>query len=51
MVRYQWIDGACLHDAIEDIEGEFETYLARSMPTFLHRSDLDLQTLIDAGEQ
>ena len=40
-----------MHDAMEDVEGEFERYPARSVPTFLYGCNLDLETLIDAGEQ
>ena len=47
MARYCWM----VHNAMEDIEGEFETYSVCSVPTFLHGCDLDLETLIDAGEQ
>ena len=28
------IDGSMVRDAMEDVEGEFERYPARSMPTF-----------------
>ena len=31
------IDGSMVHDAMEDVEGEFEGYPARSVPTFLAR--------------
>ena len=37
-----------VHDAMEDVEGEFERYSARPMLNF---RDLDLETLIVAGEQ
>ena len=40
-----------VHDAMEDVEGEFERYPARSVPTFPDGCDLDLETLIGAGEQ
>ena len=40
-----------VHDAMEDVEGEFERYPARFVPTFPARVRLDLETLIDAGEQ
>ena len=30
MVRYRWM----VHDAMEDIEGKFERYSDRSVPTF-----------------
>ena len=34
---WQAIDGSMVHDAMEDVEGEFERYPARSVPTFLAR--------------
>ena len=37
-----------VHDAMEDVEGKFERYSARSMPTFPAQMQL---RLIDAGEQ
>ena len=40
-----------MHDAMEDVKGEFKRYPARSVPIFLHGCDLDLETLIDTGEQ
>ena len=45
------IDGSMVHNAMEDVEGEFKRYPARSVPTFPVRCDLDLVTLIGAGEQ
>ena len=47
MARYCWM----VHDAMEDIEGEFERYSVCSVPTFLHGCNLDLETQIDTGEQ
>ena len=40
-----------VHDAIEDIEGEFERYQLVPCQLFLHGYDLDLETLIDTGKQ
>ena len=45
------IDGSMVHDAMEDVEGEFERYPARSLPTFPAWVRFRLRKLIDAGAQ
>ena len=45
------IDESMVHDAMEDVKGEFENTQLVPCRLFLHGCDLDLETLIDAGAQ